>query len=146
VVDEIRVLRLLRSVTDDLAVLRDEAAADDRRRADTLWLRGVKYTFVTAIEGCVDVAQHICASEGWGPARDNADAMRVLGAHGVLPAELAARLARAVGFRNVLVHEYVDVDDDVVLARLRDPTDLAAFVAAVTAWTQSGSSGTGGEP
>jgi hypothetical protein len=48
VVDEIRVLRLLQSVTDDLAVLRDEAAADDRRRADALWLRGVKYTFVTA--------------------------------------------------------------------------------------------------
>ena len=36
-VDEIRVLRLLRSVTDDLSVLREEAAADDRRRADTLW-------------------------------------------------------------------------------------------------------------
>ena len=138
-VDEIRVLR---SVTDDLAVLCDEAAADDRRRADTLWLRGVKYTFVTAIEGCVDVAQHICASEGWGPARDNADAMRVLGAHHVLPAELAARLARTVGFRNVLVHEYVDVDDGVVLARLHDPSDLAAFVVAVTGWTQSGGSGT----
>jgi hypothetical protein len=86
VVDEIRVLRLLQSVTDDLAVLREEATADDRRCADALWLRGVKYTFVTAIEGCVDVAQHICASEGWGPARDNAGAMRVLGAHGVLPA------------------------------------------------------------
>lgn len=141
-VDEIRLLRLLRSVTDDLAVLREEAAADDRRRADALWLRGVKYTFVTAIEGCIDVAQHICASEGWGPARDNADSMRVLGAHGVFPAELAARLARAVGFRNVLVHEYVGVDDAIVLARLRDPSDLAAFVTAVTAWIPSGSSGT----
>jgi uncharacterized protein YutE (UPF0331/DUF86 family) len=64
----------------------------------------------------------------------------------VLPPELAARLARAVGFRNVLVHEYVDVDDDVVLARLRDPSDLAAFVPAVTAWTQFGSSGTHLEP
>jgi len=55
-VDEVRVLRLLRSVTDDLAVLREEALADARRRADALWLRGVKYTFVTAIEACVDVA------------------------------------------------------------------------------------------
>jgi uncharacterized protein YutE (UPF0331/DUF86 family) len=141
VVDELRVLRLLRSVTDDLAVLRDEASADDRRRADPLWLRGVKYTFVTAIEGCVDVAQHLCASEGWGPARNNADAMRVLGRHGVLPAELAARLAGAVGFRNVLVHDYVDVDDNIVLARLRDPADLAAFVGAVVVWIRPGSSG-----
>jgi len=41
VVDEVRILRLLRSVTDDLAVLGAEASADERRRADLLWLRGV---------------------------------------------------------------------------------------------------------
>ncbi len=136
-VDEVRVLRLLRSVTDDLAVLRDEVSADETRRADPLWLRGIKYTFVTAIEGCVDVAQHICASEGWGPPRDNADALRVLGAHGVLPIELSQRLGRAVGFRNVLVHEYVDVDDHVVTARLGDPSDLADFVTAIAEWTST---------
>jgi hypothetical protein len=47
VVDEVRVLRLLRSISDDLAVLRAEASADPGRQADPLWLRGVKYTFVT---------------------------------------------------------------------------------------------------
>jgi hypothetical protein len=56
VVDEIRVLRLLRAITDDLSVLRRESDADGERRADSLWLREVKYTFVTAIEACVDVA------------------------------------------------------------------------------------------
>jgi uncharacterized protein YutE (UPF0331/DUF86 family) len=100
VVDEIRVLRLLRSVTDDLAFLRREAGADQTRRADPLWLRGVKYTFVTALEACVDVAQHVCAAQGWGPPSNNADAVRVLGRHGVLGADLAQRVARAVGFRN----------------------------------------------
>lgn len=40
----------------------------------------------------------------------------------------------AVGFRSVLVHEYVAVDDAVVLARLDDPSNLTAFVRAVTAW------------
>ena len=68
-VDEVRVLRLLRSISDDLAVLRAEASADPERRADPLWLRGIKYTFVTAIEACVDVAQHVCASKGWGRRR-----------------------------------------------------------------------------
>lgn len=37
---------------------------------------------------------------------------------------LAARLHRAVGFRNVLVHDYVDVDDDIVTRRLEDLGDL----------------------
>lgn len=133
-VDENRVLHLLRSVTDDLGVLRAEATADARRRSNGLWLRGVKYTFVTAIEACLDVAQHLCATEGWGPPRDNGDAVALLGSHGVLPADLATRMRRAVGFRNVLVHGYITVDDKIVLARLADPSDLGAFVSAVTEW------------
>jgi len=137
VVDEIRVLRLLRSITDDLSVLRGEATADDRRKADQLWLRGIKYTLVTAIEACVDVAQHLCASEGWGPPRDNGDALELLGRHGVLDADLSRRLRRAVGFRNVLVHEYVEVDDEIVVSRLKDPSDLDGFVAAVAEWVSS---------
>jgi Protein of unknown function DUF86 len=83
-VDEVRVLRLLRSIADDMSVLTRESEADEGRREDPIWLRGVKYTFVTAIEACVDIAQHICATEGWGPPADNGDAIRLLGAHGVI--------------------------------------------------------------
>ena len=130
-VDPVRVTRLLRAVTDDLAVLRAEAGADEARRGDPLWLRGVKYAFVTMIEACVDVAQHVCAAERWEPPANNGDAMRVLGRHGVLDPGLADRMRQAVGFRNVLVHEYVDVDDAVVVARLQDLGDIEAFVRAV---------------
>ena len=133
-VDETRVLRLLRAVTDDLAVLKSAAATSPERRSDPLWLRGVKYTFVTAIEACVDIAQHVCAAEGWGPPRDNGDAVALLGRHGVLDPDLADRMRRAVGFRNVLVHEYVEVDDSVVLARLGDPSDLARYARHVADW------------
>ena len=48
-VDEDRILRLLRSITDDISVLKRESGADESRREDPMWLRGVKYTFVTAI-------------------------------------------------------------------------------------------------
>jgi hypothetical protein len=43
VVDEARVLRLLRSIANDTAVLRQEAGASEERRQDPIWLRGVKY-------------------------------------------------------------------------------------------------------
>ncbi|BCQ10597.1 hypothetical protein JMUB5695_04055 [Mycobacterium heckeshornense] len=133
-VDEVRVLRLLRGITDDLAVLRRESAAGQARRADPIWLRGVKYTFVTAIEACIDAAQHICSAEGWGPPADNGDAMRLLGTHGVLTADMADAVRKAVGFRNVLVHEYVEVSDEIVTARLDDLSDLEAFVERVAAF------------
>jgi uncharacterized protein YutE (UPF0331/DUF86 family) len=97
----------------------------------------VKYTFVTTIEAMVDVTQHVCATEGWGPPSTNADAVRVLGRHRVLDPNLAARLAAAVGFRNVLVHEYVTVDDGIVVARLGDLSELDAFVAAIATWLEA---------
>jgi len=134
VVDKVRVLRLLRTITDDLAVLRAASTDGPPRRQDPLWLRGVKYTFVTCIEACVDIAQHICASEGWGPPNDNGDAVALVGRHGVIEGELAGEIRRAVGFRNVLVHEYVRVDDGVVLQRLDDPGDLEEFARQVAAW------------
>lgn len=89
---------------------------------------------LTAIEGCLNVAQHLCASEGWGPPATNAEAMRILGRQGVLDAALGDSLARAVGFRNVLVHGYVDVDDERVLAQLDRVGELQSFVAAVSEW------------
>jgi uncharacterized protein YutE (UPF0331/DUF86 family) len=90
VVDKVRVLRLLRTITDDLAVLRSASDDGPQRREDPLWLRGVKYTFVTCIEACVDIAQHVCAAEGWGPPRDNGDAVALLGTHGIIESELAS--------------------------------------------------------
>jgi uncharacterized protein YutE (UPF0331/DUF86 family) len=107
---------------------------EDRILRDPMWLRGVKYTFVTAIEACVDVVQHICATEGWGPPADNGDAVRLLGEHGVCTPALAHSIRQAVGFRNVLVHDYIRVNDDIVIGRLKTLGDLEDFVSQVAAF------------
>ena len=133
-VDQDRVLRLLRAIADDISVLKAESRADDFRRQDPIWLRGVKYTFVTAIEACVDVAQHICAAEGWGPPADNGDAVRLLGEHGVCSPGLARSIRQAVGFRNVLVHDYIKVNDEIVVGRLKALGDLEDFVSQVASF------------
>lgn len=137
-VDSVRVLRLLRAITDDLGVLRQEVHAGKDRRSDPIWLRGIKYTFVTAIEASVDVALHICSAQGWGPPADNGDAMKLLAAHRVLTADHADAMRKAVGFRNVLVHEYVEVSDGIVLSRLDDLHDLDQFVERVTSYVSAG--------
>lgn len=140
-VDERRVRRLLQHVSQDLAYLRERAASDRAAiRGDVDRLAALKYVFVTAIEGCLDVAQHLCASEGWGPPATNAQALRLLGEHGVIPRELGEQLARAVGFRNVLVHGYAAVDDDRVVAQLDRVGDIEAFVASVSRWADRGGS------
>lgn len=137
-VDEERVTRLLAAITSDvnrLRILGSGDPADDADRMDA-----IKYRFVTVVEGCVGVAHHIVVAEGWGVPETNADAIRELAARGVIESTLAQSLARAAGFRNVLVHRYVDVDDDAVVANLSRLDDIDRYVGSVSAWLEHGSS------
>lgn len=119
-------------------MLRERASEDlVALRHDEARLSGTKYRFVTALEAVLDVTHHLLASELWGPAESSADAVRLLARHGVIEADLAERLARATGFRNVLVHGYAEVDDDRVVAALDDLDDLEMFTVQVRAWVRS---------
>lgn len=64
--------------------------------------------------------------------------MKLLGLHGVLPADGSDAMRKAVGFRNVLVHQYVEVSDAIVVSRLEDLRDLEQFVEHVTAFVSDG--------
>lgn len=133
-VDELRVERLLRRLTDTTAYLKAERHAGAGEGPRRRWLDGIKYNVIAAVELAVDVGQHLCAAEGWGPPADNSDVFAILADRGVLTTELGTAMARANGFRNVLVHEYVAVDDDLVVANLAHLEDLDRFVAAVAEW------------
>jgi uncharacterized protein YutE (UPF0331/DUF86 family) len=51
---------------------------------------------------------------------------------------MANAIRKAVGFRNIPVHEYVEVNAAIVVGRLGDLTDLEEFVRAVAAYISSG--------
>lgn len=133
--DEARLFWRLQAVTVEVAVLRTEATADEPRRGDPLWLRGMKYAYLVAIECCTDVVRHVCAEEGWGPPAHDGDAMRLAGEHGLLPGDLAASMRRLVAFRDTLVHHHLDADEQLT-GQLSHLDDLEAFVAAVAEFTE----------
>jgi uncharacterized protein YutE (UPF0331/DUF86 family) len=139
VVDERRVRRLLARIEEQVALLQHEAEDPAGVRGDFYRLAALKYVFVTAIESCIDVAHHLIASDHLGTAESNSDAMRMLATEGVLPPELGKRLAEAVGFRNLLVHQYADVDDDRVVGYLFRVSDLSDFVDAIAAYVERSS-------
>ena len=134
VVDAIRVTRLLRSLDEGLSALARRQEASPAERDEETWLLAVKYLFITSIEACIDISQHLCSTESLGTPDDNGDAMRRLGVAGIVDEATAAEMVSAVGFRNVLVHEYVEVDDRVVLARLADHAVLMDYARQVARW------------
>jgi uncharacterized protein YutE (UPF0331/DUF86 family) len=91
-----------------------------------------KYHFVIAIECCIDIANHIIASENYRFPKDNADSFAVLIEEGIVPAGLQDSLRGMSRFRNRLVHLYWEVDDRRVYDYLQTAlADFHRFAAAV---------------
>jgi uncharacterized protein YutE (UPF0331/DUF86 family) len=57
-----------------------------------------------------------------------------MGELGVLPPDFAQHLAPLAGFRNILVHEYLQVEWDEVFQHLQNLEDLRLFVTYVSQW------------
>lgn len=89
-----------------------------------------------AIQTCIDVGAHMVSELGLKTPADYRGVFESLCPAG-LDAELAQRLAAAAGMRNILVHGYLDVDDEAVWNALDRLDDLRVFAAAVQAIAQS---------
>jgi uncharacterized protein YutE (UPF0331/DUF86 family) len=74
---------------------------------DTLW--AVERGLQLCAQNSLDVATHLAASSGR-DVPDYAAAIDTLASLGVLTADFAGRFRAVAGFRNVLVHAYLDVD------------------------------------
>jgi len=84
-----------------------------------------------AIQICVDIGAHLIAELGLRMPDDYRGVFAVLQEPLGLAPELVGGLSAAAGMRNVLVHVYLEVDDDKVWDALGHLDDLREFVAAV---------------
>ncbi len=125
------VAKKLARIDTSLAELAAFARADEIA-SDLRMQRFVEHTLQIGIQAALDAASHVVSLGRLGEPRTNRELFSILARHGWLAPELATRLERMAGFRNVLVHGYDDVD----LAIVRDVLehhldDLAAFARAV---------------
>lgn len=97
----------------------------DAYRGDWKTQRVVERTLHLAIETCMDIADHIVADRRLRVPETGAATFEILAEAGVLSGELGKSLARMVGFRNILVHDYARLDPEMVLKALK--TDVRDF-------------------
>lgn len=84
-----------------------------------------------AIETTTDIGSHIIADLGLGEVNWYSDIAAILAEKGHIPIELSEKWIRMVGFRNILVHDYLlKIVYDVLQNRLGDLEELKSIFAA----------------
>ena len=88
-----------------------------------------KYSLIVAIEGTVDLSNHVISKNGFRTPEDYFDTFRVMEENGVFDADFTSSLIQMARFRNRLVHIYWDIDDGEICRIIQTrPQDIRRFL------------------
>jgi len=91
-----------------------------------------KYLLQVSIECCLDIANHIIASEKYRSPDDYADSFRILNEQKIVPDSFIDRLIEMAKFRNRIVHIYWEVDEDLVYDIIQNYlSDFELFIQSI---------------
>ncbi|MFO7761138.1 MAG: type VII toxin-antitoxin system HepT family RNase toxin [Thermodesulfobacteriota bacterium] len=138
-VDLILVERILADIQANINSLK---AADDITwdvyRQDIRNRRFVERTLHIIIEGIIDVGQHIIADEGMREPESYRDLFLVLAENGVISRDNLPTYEKMAMFRNLIVHYYEKVDDELMFGIFRkNLPDALLFIAEIRSYLNS---------
>ncbi len=110
-----------------------EAFATDYTRQDAAILNVTR-----ACEQAIDLANYIIRQSRLGIPTSSANSFSLLAAGGVIDTDLTSRLIAMVGFRNIAVHQYEDLELAIVETVIQSGLDdLLSFTDAVMVYTSA---------
>lgn len=135
-VDKVLLERILADIRTYIQDLRNASDITwEIYKTDKRARRFVERTLHIIIEACIDIAQHIIADEQLREPTSYRDTFNVLAENNILLSEDLARLENMASFRNLLVHYYERVDDEIVYGIFKkDLSDFDYFVEKIVAY------------
>jgi uncharacterized protein YutE (UPF0331/DUF86 family) len=128
--------RNLREYTTHLATL--GLLGKEAVLSDPYKIGAARYYLQVAIECCLDIGNHVIASEQFRPPATYRETFEILAEAGLIQNDFLPTLQQMASMRNRLVHLYSDVDDEVVFAAiLTAPTDCERFVRLILDYMQA---------
>jgi uncharacterized protein YutE (UPF0331/DUF86 family) len=120
----------LRRHLDHLLALRPRVPGREALERDLSLHNDVLFSLLTVCQLVIDIAGEITAARG-ARFEDYTEAVRNLAADPRFPAELVQELERLPGLRNVLIHEYVQLDLDRAVEALGRLEPIERFLEIV---------------
>ncbi len=92
----------------------------------------ILFNLQMAIQNCIDMAAHIISEEGLGIPSSAGEMFYLLEENGYLDHDITEKMIKAVGFRNIMVHEYGRIDlKQVFQFAQRDVEDLNQYITSI---------------
>ncbi len=92
----------------------------------------ILFNLQLAIQNCIDIAAHIISEEVMEVAGSTSEMFYYLEENSVIKQQLTEKMIKAVGLRNLIVHEYGNLDMKIVYEASRhDIKDLNDYLKAV---------------
>jgi len=114
------VLRKLSTIDEYLKQIREFSGVSiDEYKSDWKSQRIVERTLQMLIETCADIANHIISDRNMRIPTGYSDTFRVLLENNVIDENLFAVMEKMAKFRNIVVHQYEEVDAEIVIIILR---------------------------
>jgi len=121
-------LSRLKELEENLRILHEfKSLSFDDIRADKKLLWGLRYGMLESLQIVIDTSCAVVSYYNLGNPKSYAECVEILGREGYLTKGLTQHIVKAIGLRNILVHEYFGVDDELVYKSLNDLKDMEEF-------------------
>ena len=127
----------LRRHLDHLEELRGKVSSATDLRADLSLHNDILFSLLMVCQLVIDISGELAARRGL-RFEDYTSAVRALEQVHDFPADMVADLARLPGFRNVLIHEYVELDLSLAVEALERLEVVRRFVRLVADLEEAG--------
>lgn len=135
-----RKLQELRRYVKGLDQLRGKGLAELKASLFTSW--AVERGLQLAIQVVLDVGNHILVSLDEHRIEEYVDVIDKLGERGVIPEDFARQIRKMASFRNLLVHEYAEIDLAIVHGILENQLgDFERFIQHIQKYLASWEAG-----
>ena len=125
-------LEKINQVQDCLSRIHSKVDDDINRLEDIDIREIVVFNLQRAIQHTIDLAFHIISTEKLGLAQNLKDSFIILQNNKIISREIAEKLIKMVGFRNIVVHEYENINleilQNIVKYRLKDLEDFYSII------------------
>lgn len=115
----------LKELEDNLIFLKQASLYmnKDNLKQDMIKYWGIERGIQICIECVIDIGNILISATDNDKPSTYRETMLILSQIGVIPKKFSKKLSKMVGFRNILVHDYTKIDEEIILYILKNELD-----------------------